>query len=218
MNGKRIGILGGMYDPVHYGHLRAAIEVRELLGLNEVRLVPCAVPPHREAPGVSAALRSEMLAAALHGIEGLTLDARELELPAPSYTLRTLQSLRQEMPAAVFVLLLGEDAFQGLHRWHEWRTITELAHVAVLRRPGNDGKAWPEPLRDWISENECTPERLFHNDARSGCLTFCRIPALDISSTRIRDLRRARRNPRFLLPDAVLDIIEREDLYRGEQT
>lgn len=212
---RRIGILGGMYNPVHLGHLRAAIEVHELLGLDEVRLLPCAVPPHREAPGVSAALRSEMVAAAVAQVDALKLDARELDLPPPSYTLRTLQSLREEIPDAAFYLLLGEDAFLGLHRWHEWQAVTQLAHIAVLRRPGSEDKACPPLLEEWVRTSEITPGELRDNTERGGRVAFCRITALDISSTRIRDLLAAGHDPHFLLPDAVLDIIERENLYRG---
>ncbi|HEX7046444.1 MAG TPA: nicotinate-nucleotide adenylyltransferase [Gammaproteobacteria bacterium] len=209
---KRIGILGGMYNPVHDGHLRAAIEARELLGLDEVRLVPCAAPPHREAPGVSATLRAEMVAAAVAGIEFLALDARELELPPPSYTLRTLESLRAEMPDAAFVLLLGEDAFRGFDRWHEWQKVAALARIAVMRRPGNEDLELPSSLQAWLREVEVAQEKLFDGDTPA--VTFCEITALGISSTHIRGLRAANRDPRFLLPDAVLDIIERENLYK----
>lgn len=212
----RIGILGGMFNPVHFGHLRAAIEVCESLGLDEVRLFPCAQPPHRAAPTVSAALRSEMVAAAVAGSRVLKLDSRELELPPPSYTLRTLQSLRAEFPAASFVLLLGEDAFNGFHRWHEWQLIAQLCHIAVMHRPGSHRLPAAAATEEWVREVEVAPEQLFADDARAGHLAFCDIPALDISSTRIRDLVQAGRDARFLLPDAVLEIIQRENLYQGE--
>lgn len=212
---RRIGILGGMYNPVHDGHLRAAIEARELLNLDEVRLVPCAQPPHRSAPAVSADLRAEMVSAAVVGVQGLTLDARELELPPPSYTLRTLQSLREEMPAATFVLLLGEDAFSGLDRWHEWRQIGHYAHIAVMRRPGNSDVSWNRELQDWLRSVELPVAELANSDEQAGRVAFCEIAALDISSTRIRELISARRDPRFLVPDAVLEIIAREHLYQN---
>lgn len=211
---KRAGVLGGMYNPVHDGHLRAAIEARELLGLDEVRLVPCASPPHRDAPKVPASLRAEMVSAAVAGIDFLRLDARELELPPPSYTLRTLESLHAEMPGTDFVLLLGEDAFRGFDRWHEWQKVAALARIAVMRRPGNEDLELPETLRAWLGEVEVARERLF--ERAPPAVTFCEITALDISSTRIRELRAANRDPRFLLPDAVLEIIEREQLYVRE--
>ncbi len=216
MSMRRIGVLGGMYDPVHDGHLRAAIETRELLGLDEVRLVPCASPPHRSAPRVNAELRAAMIAAAVTNLDHIALDARELELPPPSYTLRTLQSLRAELPDAVFVLLLGEDAFRGFHRWHEWQAVSELAHIAVLRRPGNENIVWPDALNDWLADVEVLPERMFDGNTTGGRVAFCEITALDISSTRIRELLATGRDPRFLLPDAVLEIIRREKLYRND--
>jgi len=212
----RIGIMGGLFNPVHYGHLRAATEARELLALDRVHFLPCAVPPHREAPGVSAELRARMVEAALQGAQGLVLDARELALPAPSYTVRTLEDMHREMPQASFVLLLGEDAFRGLPRWHQWQRIPELAHVAVLRRPGAENAPYPDALREWAAKAETAPGTLFESQA--GGLTHCKVTALDISSTRIRELLQAGRDPRYLLPDAVLDIIARENLYRGKTT
>lgn len=212
---RRIGILGGMYNPVHDGHLRAAIEARELLQLHEVRLVPCAQPPHRSAPAVPATLRAEMVRAAVADVTGLALDARELTLPPPSYTLRTLQSLREELPDATFVLLLGEDAFSGLDRWHEWQQIRHYAHVAVMRRPGSNDASWNRELQDWLRQAEVSASALADCEEQAGRVAFCDIAALDISSTRIRDLIAAGRDPRFLVPDAVLEIIEREHLYQS---
>lgn len=211
---RRIGLMGGLFNPVHYGHLRAATEARDMLALDCVHFLPCAVPPHREAPGVSATLRTRMVEAALQGSPSLVLDARELALPAPSYTVRTLENLRREMPDAAFVLLLGEDAFRGLPRWHQWQRIPELAHVAVLRRPGSEDAPYPDALRDWAGAAETAPEALFETQA--GKLTYCEVTPLDISSTQIRTLLAEGRDPRYLLPDAVLDIIARENLYRGK--
>lgn len=213
---RRIGILGGMYNPVHDGHLRAAIEARELLRLDEVRLVPCAQPPHREAPAVSAKLRAEMVAAAVADVPGLELDGRELTLPPPSFTLRTLQSLRADLPDAVLVLLLGEDAFSSLDRWHEWRKIASYAHIAVMRRPGNSDSNWNRELQEWLPAVESTADQLANVAEQAGRVAFCDITALDISSTRIRELIAAGRDPRFLVPDTVLEIVEREQLYRTE--
>lgn len=217
MTNPRIGILGGMFNPVHFGHLRAAIEVCELLRLDEVRLFPCAQPPHRDAPAVRAELRSEMVAAAVAGSRVLKLDPREQELAPPSYTLRTLQSLRVEFPSASFVLLLGEDAFKGFHRWHEWQLITQLCHIAVMHRPGSHRRPAAAAIKEWVHEVEVPPQQLFADDARAGRVAFCDIPALDISSTRIRNLLQAGRDARFLLPDPVLEIIQREKLYQDEQ-
>ena len=211
---RRVGILGGMYNPIHDGHLRAAIEARELLGLHEVRLVPCAQPPHRDAPAVSAERRARMVAAAVKDVAGLCLDARELELPPPSYTLRTLESLHAEGADATFVLLLGEDAFNGFHRWHAWQRVAALARIAVMRRPGSGKRVGSESLRSWLRDVEVAPKDLFSSREGEPCVAFCDITALDISSTHIRELLAAGRDPRFLLPDAVLEIIRRENLYQ----
>ena len=211
---RRIGLMGGLFNPVHYGHLRAATEAREILNLDSVHLLPCAVPPHREAPGVSARLRARMVQAALEGARDLVLDERELGLPPPSYTVRTLEDMHREMPEARFVLLLGDDAFRGLSRWHQWTRILELAHIAVLTRPSEADTPYPDALRAWAAKAETEPAALFRTAA--GSLAFCKVTPLDISSTQVRTLLAEGRDPRYLLPDAVLDIIARENLYRGK--
>src|SRR5690606_15909888 len=121
LGARRIGLLGGTFNPVHIGHLRAALEVVEFLRLDELRLVPSARPPHRETPQVSAEQRLAMVALAVADEPALSVDDRELRRDKPSYTVDTLESLRAELAAddQVF-LLLGWDAFCGLPSWHRW--------------------------------------------------------------------------------------------------
>src|SRR5579885_3221529 len=138
MNSTRpLAILGGTFDPVHLGHLRAAWEAGEALDA-EVRLIPTNVPPHRPAPVANAQQRAAILRAALTGQDRLKLDTRELDRAGPSYTFDTLTSLREEIGAQrALVVLLGADAFAGLPSWHRWRELLDLAHIAVLTRPGH---------------------------------------------------------------------------------
>ena len=131
-----LAILGGTFDPVHYGHLRAADEVRKALDLPAVRLVPAALPPHREAPLTAARDRVAMLDLAVREFPGLVVDTREIARGGKSYTVDTLRELRSEQPGMPLLLVVGADAFQGLSTWHEWRSIFDLAHVVVVPRPG----------------------------------------------------------------------------------
>jgi len=135
-----IGIFGGTFDPVHFGHLRSALEVKDIFGLDEVRLIPCAMPPHRESPAVTAAMRLQMLALAIKNQPGLTIDTRELDRyqlqQTPSYMVDTLESLRQEFSNETLLLFIGTDAFEHLTGWHQWQQLFDYAHIVVLTRPG----------------------------------------------------------------------------------
>ena len=132
-----IGILGGTFDPVHFGHLRLAVEMYQDLGLQEVRLVPCRIPPHRNAPQASPEQRLAMLRLAIEHELGLRVDQRELQRDGPSYMVDTLQSLRDELgPDTPLSLILGMDAFDDIDTWHRWEELIQLAHFIVIQRPG----------------------------------------------------------------------------------
>ena len=136
---RRVGLLGGTFDPVHFGHLRSAVEVCEQLQLDELRLIPSARPPHRGMPGATAAQRLRMVELALGQGGGLQVDDRELQRERPSYTVETLESLRQELGSDVALfMVLGWDAFCGLPSWHRWESLLELANLVVLQRPDYD--------------------------------------------------------------------------------
>lgn len=207
-----IGILGGTFDPIHHGHLRLALELVERLDLAEVRLIPAAHPPHREAPSVSGQLRLEMIQVAIAGIKGLTVDDRELRRPGHSYTVDTLSSLREDFPNRPLCLILGMDAFMNLSHWYHWEQLITLTHLLVVRRSGT---LLPEvhTMRDFLTKNRAySPEALKKSVA--GTIWVEEIPALTISATQIRGLIATGKNPRYLLPLAVLHIINTHLLYR----
>ena len=135
-----IGVYGGTFDPIHYGHLRPALDVMTRLDLQEVRFIPCYQPVHREQPGTSAEDRCAMIALAIANQPRFKLDKRELVRQGPSYMVDTLASLRQEMmqhtPSPGLVLMMGLDAFKHFLSWHEWQKILTLAHIALMHRPG----------------------------------------------------------------------------------
>ena len=197
-----IVILGGTFDPVHVGHLRVALEAAEALSV-PVRLMPAHVPPHRSAPVASAAQRVAMLRVALAGQDRLQLDTRELDRSEPSYTVDTLRQMRTEYGAArSLILLLGADAFAGLPTWHNWRELLDLAHIAVMTRPGHD-TSLPANLEtvvvarraSGVADLRATP---------SGKVLDLPVTPLEVSASAVRALLAAGRDPRWLVPDALL--------------
>ncbi|MGB7931034.1 MAG: nicotinate-nucleotide adenylyltransferase [Gammaproteobacteria bacterium] len=208
-----IGILGGTFDPVHFGHLRPALEVQEALALQELRLVPCHIPPHRPQPYASAAQRVAMLEAAVGRHPAFRIDTRELQRNGPSYTFDTLMSLREELGDAGLCLLLGMDAFGDLTTWHRWDELIELCHLVVMTRPGADVPAGGE-LAGFIRRHR-VPAAAGLQHRPAGRLLFQPVTALAISASRLRALLAEDLSPAFLMPEAVIDIINREGLYRG---
>ena len=131
-----LALLGGTFDPVHYGHLRLADDVRTGLALSEIRLVPAGHPPHRGKPHASATDRLAMLDLACREFPALTIDPREIRRGGKSYTVLTLGELRSENPHRPLAWIVGADALAGLPQWHRWREIFDLAHLIVAKRPG----------------------------------------------------------------------------------
>jgi nicotinate-nucleotide adenylyltransferase len=214
-----IGILGGTFDPIHYGHLRFANAVRSALGLAHVQVIPAGVPPHREPPVASAQDRLAMTQLGCAEFPGLHSDDREIRRVGPSYTVVTLQELHNEDRNRPLALLLGTDALQGLAGWHRWQQLFTLAHLVVVERPNMsfDIATLPLPLREqWERRLTTDPSRLSRQLAGS----IVRIPVAPqpISATAIRAaLARGaagRAEIEGLLPATVLAYIERNQLYR----
>lgn len=209
----RIGIFGGTFDPVHHGHLRTAIELKDALGLDELRLLPCNQPVHREGPQAAPAQRLAMLRAAVDGCAGLAVDAREIERGGPSFSIDTVRALRAELGnAAALCLVIGQDAFLGLRGWREWERLTDHAHLVVVERPGSTLQAEPA-LAAWAAERAAGDPIAALDAAAAGSVLRLQLTQLDIASSRIRALLAGGRSPRFLLPDAVLHYIHDNGLY-----
>ncbi len=207
-----VGVFGGTFDPIHHGHLRPALELKQALGLREVRFVPCRQPPHRAAPVAGPEDRARMVELAIAGVEGFALDRRELHREGPSYTLDTLAALRREMPEEKLFLLLGTDAFLGLPGWHGWRALLELAHIAVAHRPG-----WS--LEDGTGLEELTRGRLVADPgelgaAATGLIVLVAVTQLEISATALRSTASAGGDIHFLVPEVVREYIEETGCYR----
>jgi nicotinate-nucleotide adenylyltransferase len=209
---RPIGILGGTFDPVHHGHLRLALEVREALDLESVRLIPLHQPPHRAAPVASPELRLRMLESAVGGEPALRVDDRELRRQGPSYTVDTLTDLRRDLGDIPLCLLMGLDAFAALDTWHEWTRLIDLAHIVVARRPDAVLPA-AGPVRALLERHQTATPADLHQKS-GGCVWLQSIPLLDISASGIRALIAAGRSPRYLLPEGAINIINQHQLYR----
>jgi nicotinate-nucleotide adenylyltransferase len=212
-----LGIFGGTFDPVHYGHLRLAEEATTLLGLDGVRWIPAGNPPHRDAPQVTPAQRLAMVLRSTADNPRFSVDPAEVEAAAPSYTVHTLERLRSELGAAQpLVLLLGADAFAGLPTWHRWRDIFSLAHIAVSCRPdfSLDAKCLPEDLGQELSIRRSAHPDALKAAPAGGIVTFS-MTQLAVSATQIRRLLADGQSARYLLPDTVLDYISSHSLYRN---
>lgn len=210
--GGPIGVFGGTFDPIHYGHLRTAHELREILGLGDVKFIPCQTPPHRDAQPSAGALRLEMVCAAVAEEDGFSVDQREFDRPGPSYTIDTLTSLRAELGKHSLCLLLGMDAFLGLPTWHRWTELLDVAHVVVAHRPGwvmpGDG-----PLGELLTQYRVDTPKSLHEEAH-GRVFITPVTQLEISATDLRDALARGDDPRFLVPDVVREIIIRSGCYR----
>jgi nicotinate-nucleotide adenylyltransferase len=206
-------ILGGTFDPVHFGHLRPALEIQQALGVSSVHLLPCRTPPHRRSPVATPEQRVTLLRIAAADEPALIVDERELDREGPSYTVNTLESLRRERGDEPLCLVLGTDAFAELESWYRWREIPRLCHLAVMQRPGSP---WPQGgvLARLLSRARVQDPRALHT-CPAGCIIGVTVTPLGISASQIRELLATGRSPRFLLPDVVLDRIRREKWYAG---
>jgi nicotinate-nucleotide adenylyltransferase len=206
-----VGIFGGTFDPIHYGHLRTAYELLSALRLAEMRFLPAGNPPHRTGTFAPASLRLAMVAAAVADVEGFTVDAREVHKTTPSYTVETLAELRAELPASPLCLVVGMDAFLGLTGWYQWPRLLELAHLVVAHRPG-----WEAPregeLGALLRQRGAASAAELH-DALAGRILVHAVTQLEISSTDMRALLAAGGDPRFLMPDAVRDVLVQSGFY-----
>lgn len=207
-----IGILGGTFDPIHFGHLRTALDVQQALALEQLRFIPLRDPPHRAQPFSTAAQRLAMLQAAIANQPGFCVDERELKREGKSYSVDTLRSLRADLGATPLCLILGSDAFRGFPAWHQPHEILQLAHLVVMQRPGEE-EPHQADLLPFIAGRKADAQQDL-DQAAAGRVLFQTVTQLDISATGIRALIRQGRSPRYLVPDAVLEIIEREGLYR----
>jgi nicotinate-nucleotide adenylyltransferase len=212
-----IGILGGTFDPIHLGHLRIAEEVADALALPQVRIIPSGTPPHRAAPRASAVHRLAMCELAVQNNPRFAVDACEVHKTTASYTVETLEHFERDAAQRggiePLVLILGADAFLGLHQWHRWTEVLMRAHIALVARPGFDIAAQlPSALRELYAAQVTNDVQCVHTE-RAGAIVPVSVTALDISATKIRALAQAGKSVRYLVPEAVEDYLHAHQLY-----
>ena len=213
-----IGVFGGTFNPVHWGHIRTALELKNALAMDQMLMVPCGIPPHRDEPDTSPEIRLAMLNAAIADYDQLQADDRELRREGPSYTIDTLQSLREEKGEIPIGLCVGVDAFIALDTWHQWQHLIDLAHIIVAHRPG-----WPveslehrvsAELKTMIHEHQVIDGGRLHEQP-AGYVLMQKVTDIDISSSHIRDCIAHGKSITDMVPAAVLKIIESNRLYQN---
>jgi len=206
-----LAFFGGTFDPVHYGHLKCADQARQVLGLENLYLLPAGTPPHRTTPFTTAAQRMEMLGLALADFPSLAIDDREIRRSGPSYMVDTLKELRAEFPQRPLLLLIGQDAVNYLHTWYEWEQLFELTHLVTFPRPGAEPQ-YRQDLARQIERRSCADLRSLL-DMEVGGVLHLELELIDISATSIQSIIRLGRSPRGMSPQAVLDYINENRLY-----
>lgn len=210
-------MLGGTFDPVHFAHLRLAEELAEGVGLSRVRFIPTGTPPHRGTPRVTGTQRMEMVRLAIAGNPLFEADDREIRRQGICYTFDTLNELRAELGDRPLCLLMGSDAFSALTTWHRWEELFDLAHIVIAHRPGFSlqqlQSSLPGPLRKVYLQRLAASTGVLRRDG-AGSIYAREITSLDIAATHIRGLLAGGGSARYLVPDAVLDYIETNRLYK----
>jgi nicotinate-nucleotide adenylyltransferase len=207
---RAIGIFGGTFAPIHNGHLRLAIEARDQLRLDQVRIIPAARPPLRAAPAVPGARRLRWVRLAIGRERGLVADGRELARGGASYTIDTLASLRAQFPRAALCLLLGQDAARRLPRWRRWRELPDFAHLVIVARPGQ-ATALPPALSRLLRGRRARSATELRR-RRAGLWLRLPLAPLDISGTDVRRRLGAGLSVRGLVSDTVAAAFTRRDL------
>jgi nicotinate-nucleotide adenylyltransferase len=211
----RLGIMGGMFDPVHLGHMQLAQQVQRVYELDEILLVPCGSPVHRPRAHATDEARIAMVELACRDVEKMRVDARECLSKSPSYTYNTLSAIQAEQPASVLYLLLGLDAFLALPTWFRWQEIFLLAHIVVVSRPGfemSNATLGPVLWREYMQRRAVNQDDFKQTD--SGRIVMLDVPTLAISSTEIRNMVRSRQDTSPYLNKHVATYIRAHKLYQ----
>ena len=210
---RLIGILGGTFDPIHNGHIRLAVEVLEKLKLDEVKLIPANIPPHRPTPFASSADRKKMIKLAISDEKKLSIDLREIENGNISYTVNTLKSLRDEFSDDILFLIIGVDVFNMIDGWKEWQSLLNYTHIIVANRSSDNEENISSALKKWRNENKIDDIN-FLTSALSGYIYCIDTPIVEISSRMIRKHYTKYKNIEKYLPSNVITYIKENNLYK----
>lgn len=209
---QAIGFLGGTFDPIHFGHLRPALEISEALSLKQLFLMPNHIAPHKSASHCSAKQRSEMVKLAIQHQPRIELDTRELNRNKASYTIDTLKELKALHPKTPICFIMGMDSLVSFDTWFQWQEILNYCHLIISQRPQWHGQ-FNNTIQELVDRCKTTNKQDLHN-LQSGKIYFQNTSQLDISSTEIRRLLKNNFSIDYLVPEAVNDYIKEHQLYK----
>lgn len=208
---QAIGILGGTFDPIHFGHLRTALELHLALNLAEVRIVPCYQPVHRKLPIATPKQRLAMVKCAIESEPALAAEPCEIQRKGPSYSIDTLEHLREKMPNTPLCLIMGIDALIGFSSWHRYKEILTIAHLVVAHRP-NYQLPTNGVVADLLKNHLTKSPSMLHKNL-AGSILLHPVTPLEISASDIRKQITTGKNARYLLPDSVYNYIQQHGIY-----
>lgn len=207
-------IYGGTFDPIHYGHLKSVTALAEEVSLHQVIIMPNNVPPHRPQPQASSEQRKKMVELAIADNPLFTLDCRELERSTPSWTVETLEQIREEKGTLQpLAFIIGQDSLVSLPRWHRWESLLSLCHLLVCQRPGYPLTMETTALQEWLDAHRTDSVEQLHQQA-AGKIFMAPTPLYDISATTIRARLESGKDCADLVPAPVLNFIRQQHLYR----
>lgn len=212
---RLVGIFGGTFNPIHFGHLRMAQELASALKMDEVKFIPSANPPHKGNVMVSAEHRSAMVKLAIANNPLFSVDELELNRTGTSYTIDTLISLRESLGQDTSLcLMMGSDAFVKLNTWHRWQELLDYAHIVLVQRPSaQPQEALPAEVEALLRDHY-TDQHVDLANENSGFIMMQAITGQDISATGIREILRGGESARYLIPFEIAQYIEQNTLYQ----
>jgi nicotinate-nucleotide adenylyltransferase len=216
MKNDKIGLFGGTFNPIHYGHLRPAEEIYESFQLRQVIFIPAAHPPHKAGKILSAPLRVEMVRRAIADNPHFSLSEVEIQRPGKSYSIETVTYFREQFgPETHLYFIVGLDAFLEIETWKEYPALFRLCHFIIMTRPGFEKNFSPGLLPVELAKNFCYDAHKGGYAHPSGCFVFPKeITALDISATKIRKNLDKGLSVKYLLPPSVEAFIHAHKLYQ----
>ncbi len=208
-----IGLLGGSFDPIHFGHIKPSLQLAEKFQLQSIKLIPCKISPFKENIFTSAQHRWNMISIIAGSSELFEADSRELERDSPSYTYETLREIAGEVSDEITLFwIMGEDALLDFPKWYQAEKIMQCCHILVMRRPGYD-VAKEAVTSEWLKPYMCDDKKKL-NEKKCGYIYMTDVDLFDVSSTEIRQTIQSGEQPKFMLPGGVWNYIKRNNLYQ----
>jgi nicotinate-nucleotide adenylyltransferase len=214
-NKKILGILGGTFDPIHYGHLNIAEFCMHEFSMDQIIFIPCHIPSHRPTPQANSSERLAMLKIAILGYDKFSIDTIEMDKDTESYSYNTLTELRKKFPEQNLSFILGMDSFETLNTWQNYNKILDMCNIIVVNRPG-----YEIPDTNW--SNEILRRHLITNKEeflqhKHGKVFMISIPPQDISATQIRNILKQKSGDLINVPTKVKEYMDQHNLYKNNQ-